>query len=189
MNSARPAVFLDRDGVVNEPVRDGELLRPPTTLHELRVTDGAGKELARLRDAGYLLVVVTNQPDVARGTARREDVEEINRRLAADLELDAVYSCMHDNADGCECRKPLPGLLLQAAREQGIDLPSSWLIGDRWVDIAAGNAVGVRSILLETPHSRRATSAGEPRDAQPHAAFSTLRACVDHILAGDDVLT
>jgi len=101
-----------------------------------------------LHDEGYLLIVVTNQPDVARGTQTREVVESINQFLLDNLPIEKVYTCYHDNADGCDCRKPKPGLLLQAAREYDIDLNSSYMVGDRWSDIEAGNASGCKTIYI-----------------------------------------
>jgi histidinol-phosphate phosphatase family protein len=158
----RPAVFLDRDGVLNEVrVEDGVPL-PPTSVGDLRVVDGAAEALGRLRDAGFALIVVTNQPDVPRGQTTRQVVDEINAALQARLPVDAVYACFHDTGDGCDCRKPRPGMLLQAARDLGLDLGDSWLVGDRWVDIAAAEAVRVRGVLLNRDYSWRASSDGPP---------------------------
>lgn len=184
----RPAVFLDRDGVVNESVRDGDVLRPPRTVEELRVPPGTREALDRLRQAGFVLVVVTNQPDVARGTLTHEAVDTLNRRLSEELGLDGAYACEHDNDDACHCRKPLPGMLHDAADDLLLDLRRSWLVGDRWVDIAAGAAAGVRTLLLETPESLLPTSAGScPPAVTAEAAFRTLSECVDYILAGSGV--
>jgi D-glycero-D-manno-heptose 1,7-bisphosphate phosphatase len=142
------AVFLDRDGVINDAVvRDG--LPYPPDLHELRIVDGALGALESLADAGFALFVVTNQPDIARGTRRREDVAAIHARLLRELPIDGVYVCPHDDADACTCRKPLPGMLLDAQREHGINLAASFLIGDRAKDIAAGRAAGVATVFID----------------------------------------
>lgn len=143
--SHSPAVFLDRDGVLNRAeVRDGKP-RAPVDLGELEIVPDALPALSRLKRAGYRLVVVTNQPDVAQGTQRREVVEAINRALAASLPLDEFRVCYHDDADGCACRKPKPGLLLQPP---AYDIARSILIGDRWRDVEAGTRAGVRATVL-----------------------------------------
>jgi D-glycero-D-manno-heptose 1,7-bisphosphate phosphatase len=101
------------------------------------------------------LVVVTNQPDVARGTQTRERVAEINQHLLANLPILAVLTCYHDNSDGCGCRKPLPGMLTTAAARFALDLRDSFMVGDRWSDVVAGSAAGCLSVLIERDYSRR----------------------------------
>jgi D-glycero-D-manno-heptose 1,7-bisphosphate phosphatase len=143
------AVFLDRDGVINEPVvRDG-LPHPPESASTLQLTPGCAPALAELHALGFMLIVVTNQPDIARGTRTRADIDAINARLSSTLPIDGFYVCDHDDADRCACRKPLPGLIVGAAREHGVDLAGSYLIGDRWRDIAAGRAAGVTTIFID----------------------------------------
>jgi D-glycero-D-manno-heptose 1,7-bisphosphate phosphatase len=143
------AVFLDRDGVVNRAiVRDG-LPYPPTSLAELQILPGVPEALHALKDAGFLLLVVTNQPDVARGSTTRAAVEELNDALARQLPIDRFYACYHDSGDGCACRKPRPGMLLEASREHGIDLPGSIMVGDRWRDVEAGAAAGCRTVFID----------------------------------------
>ena len=139
---SRRAVFLDRDGVINRAmVRDGRPF-PPASLSELEIPGGVPEALERLSGAGYLLIVVTNQPDVARGTIPREAVESMNALLQATLPLTEIRVCYHDSGDGCACRKPGPGMILEAAREHDIDLPESFLVGDRWRDVEAGARAG-----------------------------------------------
>jgi D-glycero-D-manno-heptose 1,7-bisphosphate phosphatase len=145
----RRAVFLDRDGVLNCAfVRDGSP-HPPATLDELQILPGVPQALGELKSAGFLLIGVTNQPDVARGIIERRQVEDIHKALAAALPLDGIRVCYHDDRDGCNCRKPLPGLLTEAAAELDIDLPASFMIGDRWKDIQAGHQAGCQSILID----------------------------------------
>ena len=147
---SRRAVFLDRDGVLNRGLlRDGRLV-PPHGVDELEVLPGVREALRLLAEAGFLRIVVTNQPDVSRGTQQRANVEAINRALAERLPLDDIRTCFHDTADCCECRKPKPGLLLQAARDHDVELAKSFLVGDRAVDIAAGHAAGCTTVLVET---------------------------------------
>src|ERR1700722_3058746 len=174
-SSGRPAVFLDRDGVLNEAgIRDGNP-SPPAAAAALKIVAGARESLEQLRAAGYLLVVVTNQPDVARGTQTREAVDAIHARLCAELPLDAVYPCCHDG-DGCNCRKPKPGLLLNAAADLAIDLARSFMIGDRWRDVDAGARAGCRTVFLDFGYRERGPT--EP----PTARVASLRDGVAWIL-------
>jgi D-glycero-D-manno-heptose 1,7-bisphosphate phosphatase len=168
---ARRAVFLDRDGVLNRGLlRDGRLM-PPRAVDELQVLPGVSDALRLLADAGFLRIVVTNQPDVARGTQTREAVDAINDALARQLPLDEILTCFHDNADACDCRKPKPGLLLRAAAAHDVELARSFMVGDRAVDIEAGRAAGCTTFLVDTePPSACA-------DARPdHRARNLLEA-------------
>lgn len=153
--SLRRAVFLDRDGVINRAiVRDGKP-HPPSCLLELEILPGVYEALKKLHAANYFLVVVTNQPDVARGVARREDVELINTILSSQLPIDDFKTCFHDSSDKCSCRKPLPGALLEAAQEYGIDLSKSFMVGDRWRDIEAGVAAGCKTIFINYRYAEK----------------------------------
>lgn len=143
------AVFLDRDGVINRAsVRQGKPY-PPANLDKLEILPGVKDALVDLHSAGFFLVVVTNQPDVARGITPREVVEEIHNTLVERLPINEFRTCYHDSGDGCDCRKPLPGSLLAAAKEHGIDLSVSYMIGDRWRDIEAGQNAGCKTIFLD----------------------------------------
>ncbi len=151
----RRAVFLDRDGVINRALLRGGKPYPPRSLLELEVLPGVAQSLVALREAGFLLIVVTNQPDVARGTSSREAVEEINGYLAARLAIDEFRTCFHDKDDDCECRKPRPGALLLAARLHDIDLGESYMVGDRWRDTEAGYRAGCRTIFIDHGYDER----------------------------------
>jgi len=143
------AVFLDRDGVLNRaPVRDG---RPQSvvSVEEVELLPGVPEACAMLRDAGFSLIVVTNQPEVARGRVSRDAVEAIHEFLRARLPLDEVRVCYHDDAEGCNCRKPKPGMLLEAARDRGVDLARSFMVGDRWRDIEAGRRAGCKTVFID----------------------------------------
>ena len=181
----RPAVFLDRDGVLVEArVETDGVARAARQIEELVVPGDVAPALGRLREAGDALVGVTNQPEVARGGLSLDAVRAIDEHLLTVLGLDDVYICAHDRADACSCRKPQPGMMLTAARDLNLDLARSWLIGDRWVDIAAGAAAGVRTILLERPYSWNETSEGPPpRDVVPTHVEATMSGCVGLILA------
>jgi D-glycero-D-manno-heptose 1,7-bisphosphate phosphatase len=142
------AVFLDRDGVINRAVvRDGKPY-PPASLEEIEILPGVHEALQKLHDANYLLVVVTNQPDVARGAAKREDVELMNAFLSSQLPIDDFKTCYHDSGDKCNCRKPLPGALIEAAQEHNIDLSKSFMVGDRWRDVEAGASAGCKTFFI-----------------------------------------
>jgi D-glycero-D-manno-heptose 1,7-bisphosphate phosphatase len=155
-----PIVFLDRDGVLNACLVDTEGTPiPPRSMGELELLGGVEEACALLSRHGYRLVVVTNQPDVARGKQERAVVEEINQWLASRLPLDDVHVCWHDDADGCECRKPRPGLLLAAAQDAGVDLADCVMVGDRWRDIEAGRRAGCRTALVGTGYGEQFPSA------------------------------
>lgn len=145
----RKAVFLDRDGILNRAVvRDGRPF-PPASVEEVEIYEDAAHACRTLRDAGFLLIVVSNQPDVARGTQQKGTVEAINSRLRAAVTLDDIRVCYHDDADACGCRKPAPGLLLEAATAWHIDLCKSFMVGDRWRDIQAGRRAGCLTVLID----------------------------------------
>ena len=147
------AIFLDRDGVINRTiVRDGKPY-PPASLATLEILPGVADALQSLHEAGWLLIVVTNQPDVARGTTTIADVEAINAHLRNYLPIDEFRTCYHDNLDGCNCRKPLPGALFAAADAHGIDLASSYMVGDRWRDTEAGERAGCKTIFIDYGYS------------------------------------
>lgn len=161
------AVFLDRDGVLNRAILVAGKPHPPANLHELEIPADVPDALRALRAAGFLLIGATNQPDVARGTQTRAMVEAINATLCARLPLDQVRVCYHDDNDACDCRKPAPGLLLQAAREYDIDLATSFMIGDRWKDIEAGRRAGCVTIHLDNGHAE--AWRGRPADGHVHS--------------------
>jgi D-glycero-D-manno-heptose 1,7-bisphosphate phosphatase len=151
----RRAVFLDRDGVLNRAVvRDGKPY-PPANLQELEILAGVPEALTALHDGGFMLIVVTNQPDVARGTTPMSVVEEINTYLASCLPIDEFRTCYHDSGDGCDCRKPLPGALQVAAKQHGIDLGTSYLVGDRWRDTEAGRQAGCRTVFIDYGYAEK----------------------------------
>jgi D-glycero-D-manno-heptose 1,7-bisphosphate phosphatase len=153
VDQPRPAVFLDRDGVLNRTFLRDNVSHPPAALEELEFLPGVVEATCRLADAGFGLVVVTNQPDVARGLQSRERVEQMNALVRHRLPVLDVLTCYHDTGDNCECRKPRPGMLKRAAILWNLDLSQSFMVGDRWSDVAAGHAAGCLSLLLLTPYS------------------------------------
>jgi D-glycero-D-manno-heptose 1,7-bisphosphate phosphatase len=163
-------VFLDRDGVLNRAiVREGRP-HPPAALTELEILPGVPEALNALKAGGYCLVVVTNQPDVARHTIPRAATDAMNAWLRARLPLDAVLMCVHDDSDHCECRKPQPGLILQAAREMRIECTESYMVGDRWKDVEAGRRAGCRTFFIDHEYDER------PPDAYDFRVNSLLDA-------------
>jgi D-glycero-D-manno-heptose 1,7-bisphosphate phosphatase len=171
------AVFLDRDGVLNVPVvRDGRPY-PPFSPAEFRLYPEAEEACTLLRRAGFLLVVVTNQPDVGRGTQSRQAVEEMHAILTRIIPLDRVEVCTaaNDQTPDSRRRKPAPGMLLDAARELGLVLPHSYMIGDRWRDISAGHAAGCKTIFIDRGYD-------EPLRQPPHYRCTDLLAAAQWIV-------
>ena len=146
------AVFLDRDGVINRPVVREGLPYPPDTVEEFELYEDVSSGCIRLKAAGFLLVVATNQPDVGRGTQSQEKVEAIHATMRAALpEIDRVEVCYEPggNAGSTPRRKPGPGMLLDAAGFSGISLPHSFMIGDRWRDVNCGHTAGCRTVFID----------------------------------------
>lgn len=152
----RRAIFLDRDGVLNKSIIKNGKPYPPANLAEFSIPDDVKPALMTLKSAGFLLIGATNQPDVARGTTPKSLVEAINAELMNELPLDEIRVCYHDDADQCACRKPLPGLMLQAAEDYNIDLQKSVMIGDRWKDIEAGQLAGCKTIWINNNYQEPA---------------------------------
>ena len=177
IRGSRRAVFLDRDGVINRArVQNGKPY-PPANVAELEIVPDAADALADLKRHGFLLIVVTNQPDVARGSQRRDTVEQIHQVLASALPLDQILVCYHSGEDRCDCRKPSPGLLIQAAREHQIDLTQSLMVGDRWRDIDAGLNAGCKTVLIDYGYQEQ----GPLRE--PIKRVKSLREAADWILS------
>ena len=143
------AVFLDRDGVLNRAVLRDNKPHPPSSVRELEILPGVAEVLLGLKAAGFLLIVVSNQPDVSRGTVTMGTVESINQALAAALPIDEFRTCYHDTSACCHCRKPKPGMLLDAAGKWDIDLSRSYMVGDRWRDTEAGRAAGCGTLFID----------------------------------------
>jgi D-glycero-D-manno-heptose 1,7-bisphosphate phosphatase len=151
----RMAAFLDRDGVLNKTRFQGGTPKPPNSPSEVEILEGVFEAVMLLKLHGYLPVVVSNQPDVARGIKSREEIEAINLHIGSKLQIKHFYTCFHDDLDHCLCRKPAPGLISQAAAELQLDISSSFLVGDRWRDIAAGQAAGCKSFFIDYSYPER----------------------------------
>lgn len=176
--SAR-AVFLDRDGVLNRAIiRDGKPYAPKNP-EEIEILPGVSEALEGLKRSGYLLIVVTNQPDVARGNLRQADVEAIHARMAEVLPVDDFFSCFHDSGDECDCRKPRPGMLLDAASRWNVDLSRSYMVGDRWRDVDAGNAAGCTVFFVDYGYD-------EPRPSGLYRRVNSLSEAVNLIMREEE---
>lgn len=161
MNVKRRAVFFDKDGVINEPVDRGEgfvaggkaqRFTAPFVLSELHFFEGIAETVARLKERGFLVIVATNQPDVTYGLMKKNDLAAILAKIK-ELGFDDIFVCTHGRGEGCECKKPKPGLLLDAAARWNIDLARSYMMGDTGADMGAARAAGCRAVLLERPYN------------------------------------
>jgi D-glycero-D-manno-heptose 1,7-bisphosphate phosphatase len=172
----RTAVFLDRDGVINRAVvRDGKPY-PPSSLQDFEFLPGVEQAVANLRIAGFDIIVVTNQPDVATGKQELEVVEAIHRHVFEVLKVDDIKVCYHVDEDQCVCRKPQPGMLLESALSRSIALGKSYMIGDRWRDIGAGQAAGCKTIYINSDYE-------EQKPSEPDLIVASLLEASEHILA------
>jgi D-glycero-D-manno-heptose 1,7-bisphosphate phosphatase len=170
------AIFLDSDGVLNTaPIIDGKPAAP-TNVNELEIPAEVKPALMKLKTAGYLLICVTNKPDVERGLMTQQAVDDIYAKMRSDLPLDDVFICYKENSD---CYKPKPGLLLTAAKKYTIDLISSYMIGDRWRDIGAGQNAGCKTIWIDRGYAEK-----KPNPAANYTAHSFSEA-VQWILQED----
>jgi len=169
------AIFLDRDGVINRAIIRNGMPHSPADVAEMEILPGVPEALHRLRAAGFRLIIITNQPNVARGVQTRASIEAIHLRMRQTLELDDIRVCYHDDADGCPCRKPAAGMLLDAARDEDIDLSASFMIGDRWRDVEAGRRAGCKTIFIDYGYA-------EPEPARFDFKAESLAASVEWIL-------
>lgn len=182
MGDKKGAVFCDRDGVIVEALVERGLPRAVASVDDLVLAAGAREGCAQLRESGFEVVVITNQPDIARGVIAREAVETMHDRLYDELDLDAIYMCPHDDVTGCECRKPKAGLLLRASSDRGLDLSKSYVIGDRWRDVGAGTEAGCRTVFVDHDYRERTPD-------NPDATVRTFAAAVEWILADARVVS
>ena len=173
----RRAVFLDRDGIINRAiVREGKPF-PPATVEEFEFLPGVQRTIHALREARFLIIIVTNQPDVATGVQCRRVVEAMHDKLRDAKLCDDIKVCYHADLDGCECRKPKPGMLIEAAREWHIDLARSFMVGDRWRDIEAGRAAGCYTFFVDYSYRERCADS-------PDAVVGSLEEAGGLILRG-----
>lgn len=174
------AVFLDRDGTLNKVViRDG-IPFPPAEVSEFELLAGVKDALRIFKSQGYIPIVVTNQPDFARGTASLVQIESLNNMIRRSLNIEHIYTCLHDDQEDCHCRKPKPGLLLQAANELNIELTASIMVGDRWRDVQAGQAAGCSCYYIDCNYS-------ESKPLQPFERVQSLFEAAKLVRGTDDI--
>ena len=171
------AIFLDRDGVINRAIIREKKPYPPSKIEDVVFPPGTYQAIQSLRSSGYLVIVVTNQPDVAKGVQSKEMVESIHAIIRQQLQVDDIKICYHVDEDDCHCRKPRPGMILDAAQQYSIDLAGSFMIGDRWRDIEAGKAAGCKTILI-----RPEISYTEPQSQGMDAVVDSLYEAAEFIL-------
>ncbi len=149
MIPGRRVVFLDRDGVLTVPREASGKGYAARSVSELQFYDDAAESVLRLKAAGFDVVIVTNQPDVSAGLITLSTLDDIHDVVATYLKVDRIRTCTHLAVDGCRCRKPLPGLLIDEDLEKALSFPSSWMVGDRDSDIEAGRSAGCRTIFID----------------------------------------
>lgn len=149
----RRAVFLDRDGVINKPIVKNGQVFSPRRLEDFEIFDGLKQFLDKFRQGGFVNIVITNQPDIARGDLKWTVLEAMHRQMWTQLPIDDIIVCPHDDCDNCQCRKPKPGMLLRAAKQRNIDLEKSFVIGDQWKDVEAGKEAGCTTVLIDYPYN------------------------------------
>tara|TARA_Y100000590_G_scaffold349047_1_gene400398 strand:+ start:5319 stop:5852 length:534 start_codon:yes stop_codon:yes gene_type:complete len=149
------AIFLDRDGVINECFINNGKPIAPLSLKELKILPGVEESVLKIKKLNFLCLVATNQPDVSRGKIKKETVIEMNNFLKKKIKFDDVFVCFHNDEHMCNCRKPEPGLLLDASKKWNINLKQSYMIGDRWKDIQAGKKVGCKTIFIDYNYNEK----------------------------------
>jgi len=148
------AVFLDRDGVVNYLVyRNGKLVSP-RKAKDFKLKRGIISFLKKIKRLGFLIIIITNQPDISRRLMSREELDKMHSLLLKKLAVDRIFVCPHDDKDKCSCRKPKPGMIKKALGEMNIDPSESFMIGDTWRDIGAGKSANLKTILLDAPYNK-----------------------------------
>ena len=172
------AVFLDRDGVLNRSILIEGVPKPPASIEKVEILAGVIEAIQILKNHDFLPVVITNQPDVARGAISQSQVEAINNYIGEVTCIENFYSCFHDELDFCGCRKPAPGLIYRASHELGLCVDKSYLVGDRWRDISAGQSAGCQSFFIDYSYS-------EPKPNIPYTKVSSLLEAVN-LMVGEN---
>lgn len=161
------AIFLDRDGVINRAIVKNGRPYAPSTFEEFELLPDVSNSIATLKSAGFLIIVVTNQPDISYGTQAQTIVEQMHNMLRAAELCDDILVCYHVDQHNCSCRKPKPGMLLTAASHWNVDLKHSFMVGDRWRDIGAGRAAGCCTFFIDNQYC-------EQRPDNPDYVVSSL---------------
>ncbi len=154
----KKAIFLDRDGVINKVILSDGKPFSPRKFNEFEFLPQVEKALSYLRKLGFINIIVTNQPDIARGLVEMKELNKMHTLIREKLPVDDLMVCPHDDKDNCTCRKPKPGMLIEASEKWGIELKKSYLIGDSWKDMEAGKSVSCKTILIDMPYNHEAKS-------------------------------
>jgi D-glycero-D-manno-heptose 1,7-bisphosphate phosphatase len=178
MVSKNPAVFLDRDGVINRSVLVNGTPTAPNLLEDIEILSNVRDCITRLSMSNYTVVVITNQPDVARGTVTKNQIDMINGAICDLVGIKHSYICYHDESDNCTCRKQKPGNIFKAASDLNIDLRQSYMVGDRWRDIYAGQQAGCKCFFINYQYPEIAPK-------KPYVEVKSLKDAVNLILAGE----
>lgn len=176
----KKAIFLDRDGVLNRSVLLEGVPKPPISVDGVEILEGVIEAIQILKSCNLVPIVVTNQPDVARGQITKFTVNEINAHIGSFVGIENFYTCFHDDNDFCNCRKPAPGLLIQAAHDLDLDLNGSFMVGDRWRDITAGQSVGCQTYFIDYSYPGRTPNV-------PFRRVSSLLEAAEHIKGDQNV--
>lgn len=170
---SKKAVFFDRDGILNKSFIINKKSYSPKSYQDFEIFPESIKVIKKLKKAGFLIIVITNQPDISTGLLAKKDLYKMHRDLKKTLFVDQIFHCPHTDEEGCSCRKPKPGMIKRASYKWGIDLDKSYLVGDQWKDVEAGLAAGVLTILIKRSYSG---------DCSPHFIVKSLEEIVDIIL-------
>jgi len=176
-HNPKSAIYMDRDGVLNVSIVKNGKTFPPDNIEDFILLPGVKTACQRLKNAGFFLIVVTNQPDIATGRQRREIVEAMHDKLKKLLPIDDIRVCYHIDEDNCDCRKPKPGMLFATASDYGLDLSKSFLVGDRWRDIEAGQRAGCDCFFIDYHYRER-------RPVEPFESVHSLEEAAEIILSG-----
>jgi D-glycero-D-manno-heptose 1,7-bisphosphate phosphatase len=175
VKSSKVAVFLDRDGVLNMPIKIDNLPKSPQTIEQVKIYGGAKDAINKLLEVHIIPVIITNQPEVARGNLKKDVADRINELICRECGITNIYTCFHDDVDKCECRKPKPGLLKAAALKLEINLNQSYLVGDRWKDIESAHQVGCKAYFIDHAYE-------EKKPTKPYIRVNSLNEAVEDIL-------
>ena len=171
----KSAVFLDRDGVVNLAYTRSGKPYPPKDLSQLVILPDVEESVKKLIKYGFVIVVVTNQPDISNGNSNYDIVNELHKEISSLTGIENFYVCPHIDSDNCKCRKPKPGLLLKAAKDLNLDVKKSYMVGDRWRDVGAGQSAGCKNFFIDYNYS-------EKRPVEPFVTVSSLLQATEIIL-------
>jgi len=152
------ALFLDRDGIINEVVFREKKHVSPRTFKEFKLKKGIQKFLQKVKKSGFLTIIVTNQPDIARGLMKPDELKKMHNFIEKELPIDEIFCCPHNDSDNCSCRKPKPGMLIESAKKWQIDLKNSFIVGDSRKDMDAGKNAGCKTILWQTNYNQKTQS-------------------------------